>query len=141
MWTIRPATAADHAACLEVFNAAWASIAGAPPRRLDLESFEREVEGEDVWVAVSWRRRVVGFVSVWRADEFVHHLFVLPSHQGRGIGSALLASAITALGGRASLKCADFNPAARRFYEAEGGRVLEAGVDTLGTWVRLAFQR
>lgn len=141
MWTIRPATAADHAACHQVFNASWASIAGAPPRRLDSEAFELEIEGEDIWVAVSWKRRIVGFVSVWTDDEFIHHLFVLPSYQGRGIGRALLAAAIGALGGRASLKCADFNPAARRFYEAEGGRVAEAGVDTLGTWVRLDFQR
>src|SRR5262245_55874809 len=123
-------------------NAAWASIPGAPPRVLSAEDFARQTAGEELWTASDAPGGgIAGFVSIWRADAFVHHLIVAPAHQGRGAGGVLLAFAIDTLGGRAGLKCSDFNGGARRFYERMGGRATQAGTDAFGPWTRLEFSR
>lgn len=140
-WLIRPAGAGDRPLCLTIMNSAWASIPGAPARVLDTAEFERATRGEEIWTTGDAAGQIVGFVSLWRADAFVHHLYVSPARHGQGAGSALLRFALDSLHGRLSLKCSDVNRGARRFYERMGGQPVEAGGDDFGPWTRLEFAR
>ena len=68
--------------------------------------------------------RVVGFSSVWLQDNFIHHLFVDPTQQGRGIGKMLLEACLNGkLCKPARLKCVVRNQQACEFYERLGWRV------------------
>ncbi len=80
---------------------------------------------------------VVGFVSLYAPQSFVHHLYVEPAFKGRGIGRALLARAVALAGGRASLKCQLRNADALAFYRRLGWRDDETGDGDAGPWVRM----
>ena len=45
------------------------------PNEIELDDFHRDTKGEKIWVA-ELKGHVVGFVSVWEAENFIHHLFV-----------------------------------------------------------------
>ena len=99
--------------------------------------FERETFGEAVLVAVDPDQGPVGFVGIYRADRFVHHLYVDPDRHGQGIGRALLDAALGLLGGTASLKCQCANEKALAFYARLGWTEGEVGESENGLWVRL----
>jgi len=66
---------------------------------------------------------IVGFCLCW-TSSFVKDLVVAPEWQGRGLGAALLATAMTALRERGAslvqLKVVTVNAGARRLYERLG---------------------
>jgi GNAT superfamily N-acetyltransferase len=105
---------------------------------LDAEPFPAEmlrtaqIQGL-AWVAEAGRGRVVGFIVATdqRPSLFIEELSVAASHQRRGIGRQLLEAALrhAATCGYASVTLTTDRdlPWNRRFYEAEGFRVLEAG--------------
>jgi ribosomal protein S18 acetylase RimI-like enzyme len=135
---VREATPLDLAACAEILVRAWSSALPNRPRRVALDDFREQTGGELLLVA-TLERDPVGFISVWSPVWFVHHLFVDPRHQGRGIGSRLLGHVSTLAGGRSlSLKCQVENRAALRFYERHGFRTTDSrGRDEFGEWVEL----
>lgn len=49
-------------------------------RLVTVKQFLAEIEGERVFLAHR-KARVLGFVSIWMAEAFVHHLYVDPSCQ------------------------------------------------------------
>jgi GNAT superfamily N-acetyltransferase len=64
----------------------------------------------------------VGYVGF--DDDWINHLYVGPDAQGQGVGPLLLAKALEA--GRAKrLWTFQQNARARRFYEAQGFRLVE----------------
>jgi len=91
--TLREATAADVLGIFRVRTAVTenaltlAELAdrGLTPASV-ADSFARDGKG---WVAVE-RDAIVGFAIAWRAAGKVDALFVLPSHERRGIGGRLL---------------------------------------------------
>jgi ribosomal protein S18 acetylase RimI-like enzyme len=91
-----------------------------PLESFSLCDFEEDTEGE--WVLVAEERsRILGFSSVWTYDNFLHHLYIRPSDQGRGIGKLLLASCLSQkLCKPARLKCIVKNTKACEFYESLG---------------------
>jgi putative acetyltransferase len=91
-------------------------LAGLHTPDEDRAYFRNKVFREcEVWGAVD--TDIVGIIAF--RPEWVDQLYVLPAHQGRGIGSALLGVAKSA---SASLSLWTFqqNRQARRFYEAHG---------------------
>ena len=64
-----------------IFN--WLS-----PELLQAEDFDKDTEGEKIWVYES-ENKIVGFISVCEPDNFIHHLFVLPEFSNCGYGSKL----------------------------------------------------
>tara|TARA_R110002049_G_scaffold161450_13_gene327030 strand:+ start:2510 stop:2914 length:405 start_codon:yes stop_codon:yes gene_type:complete len=100
---------------------------------LRTSDFERDTEGERIWVAET-ARQIVGFASVWEQENFVHHLFVLPSHAGKKIGSALLATCLQNMGRPAQLKCMTANADALRFYQTLGWQTIDRGVTVHGEY-------
>ena len=123
---IRRAALDDHRVCAEIHLSARARMAYLPP---DLHSAEETHEwmrdvvfrSERVWVAED-ADRIVGYAS---ADgEFLNHLYVLPEHQGRGFGTALLAVVMEHSRDGVKLWTFEPNEAAIRFYVRHGFRTL-----------------
>ncbi|TDR80223.1 GNAT family N-acetyltransferase [Paludibacterium purpuratum] len=95
-------------------------------------------EGECIWVAEENDGRIVGFVSVWPANDFIHHLYTAPDRQGLGIGPALLRALPDWGQRRYTLKCLALNLPARRFYDRQGFQALELGDGEDGPYWLLA---
>jgi len=88
----------------------------------DLAFFQNEVfPNSIIWVAEA-EGELVGVAAV--SEGWLDHLYVEPSWQGRGVGSALLSMAKE---GNAELELWTFqdNRQARRFYETRGFRLVE----------------
>jgi len=72
----------------------------------------------EVWVAATATdREIVGFIAFQNGS--IEQLYVMPTHQGRGIGAALLGIAKSAAP-RLQLWTFQRNEPARRFYERHG---------------------
>ena len=91
--TLRPATTADVPRLTELVQAAYAHYVerlGGPPRPMT-DDYAEVVRGYDVTVAVRGGG-IVGLIVLGVDDEgfFVDNVAVDPSHQGSGVGRALL---------------------------------------------------
>lgn len=137
---VNPAEGLEPTVLLDIFNLSRARVGCYPKSALDVEGFSALIEGEGVHVAVSGGTPV-GFVSVWPADRFIHHLYVLPRYQGNGVGSALLRTCETTYGLPLSLKCDTCNERAQRFYRNKGWVSVEKGVGPDGPWERFRLSR
>jgi GNAT superfamily N-acetyltransferase len=134
--TFRPARADDLETLLEIQReAAVAAFAHVfPPETCpfpsdDIRERWRKALADpalEIHVAES-NRGPVASVSV--DDEFLRTLYVLPSHQGTGVGSKLHDFALKRLRARgctrAKLWTLEQNQPARRFYERRGWRLTE----------------
>ncbi|MCS0326672.1 GNAT family N-acetyltransferase [Vibrio diabolicus] len=89
----------------------------------DLSDFERDTEGESIWVAIE-SNKVVGFVSIWAPENFIHHLFVSPRNLRGGVGLKLLDLAKQKYPSL-SLKCLSQNGNATEFYLSQGFIIAE----------------
>jgi GNAT superfamily N-acetyltransferase len=104
------------------FDAALPWLAGLHTPEEDRSFFRERVHAEcEIWGAIEGGR-LEAFIAV--RDGFVDQLYVLPSAQRKGLGTALLAKAQSRF---PSLRLWTFqrNLAARSFYEARGFVVLE----------------
>lgn len=89
----------------------------------ELLDFDRDSAGEEIWVALE-SGEVIGFISIWEPDSFVHHLFVSPQWLKCGVGLQLLNLAKQRYS-ELSLKCLTQNSNATDFYRSQGFRVVE----------------
>jgi len=140
-FAIRPFAAGDAKACAAIFDRAWRVGHPFAPRVIDADVFAAETEAETLFVAEDEQRRVLGFVALYVAESFVHHLYVEPRLRNRGIGRALLAHAVSLAGGSATLKCQLGNQAALGFYRHLGWVEIIAGTNQYGAWVTLKSPR
>ncbi len=76
---------------------------------------------QDVWVAVN-DGTIVGMAACH--EDMLEHLYVLPGHQGLGIGSMLLSNALAICEGPLRLWVFQRNRRAREFYEARGFKAI-----------------
>jgi GNAT superfamily N-acetyltransferase len=134
--SIRHFEAGDAEACAAIFGRAWHGGHAYAPRHIDTGTFRSETEGERILVAEA-DGEIVGFVSIFEPQRFVHHLYIEPSWQRRAVGAALLDEALRSLGGAATLKCQTGNPGALAFYRRLGWTPGETGESDIGPWVRL----
>lgn len=88
------------------------------PSKFKLLDFKKSTQGESVFVAENPKGKIVGFISVWEKDPppFIHHLFVHPSEQRKGIGTMLIQSLFPLLPRPYRLKCLVKNQNALAFY-------------------------
>ena len=128
--TIRTALVSDVAGCARLFAAGQQEIEPRSPPWSEA-GFANEVVGADIRVAAAGGR-VVGFLSLWRPDGFVHFLHVAPAWRGRGLGRRLLARARSEAGRPLELKCLATNRAALAFYRRLGWRTV-GGADGIAT--------
>ena len=87
------------------------------------------IDQDEIWVADDGE--ILGFVGL--KDDVVSHLYVAPSRQSLGIGSALLDHAKALRPDRLELWVFQKNEGARRFYERHGFRLvrLTGGADNM----------
>ncbi len=121
---------------LEIFNAARRSAGCFNAARANMVDFERQIQGESVYVA-EIGGRIAGFVSISAKDGFIHHLYVCPRFQGRGLGKALLAMCEQRYGRPLSLKCVSANRRALGFYRHLGWVTRGYGAGPDGPWEHL----
>ncbi|CAH8238813.1 GNAT family N-acetyltransferase [Vibrio anguillarum] len=88
-----------------------------------LTDFAKDTDGEEIWVAVE-QGIVVGFISIWSSENFIHHLFVSPQHLKRGVGLKLLNHA-KKVSNSLSLKSLVKNANATDFYISQGFTIQE----------------
>ena len=134
---IRPYAPSDVAACIGIFDRAWHAGHPYAPRVINEKVFATETADETLFVAVDELGAVIGFASIYLPQSFVHHLYVEPAQSGRGIGTKLLAHALAAAGGSATLKCQTGNEGALRFYRRHGWVEVAAGTGEFGPWVAM----
>ncbi len=104
-----------------------------PPDSISIEDFARDTEGERIWVA-EVNAQVIGFISVWEPENFIHHLYVLPAFAGRNVGSQLLQTCLAYIGYPARLKCVSANTRALQFYRARGWQTLSVDMGPEGEY-------
>jgi ribosomal protein S18 acetylase RimI-like enzyme len=138
---VRPASVAELAACALIHEANQREImVDDDPALWTQDGFCAAVAGEEILVAAA-DGEIVGFLSLWRPEAFVHFLHVRPDRRGRGVGRALLEHATTMVEGPVELKCALHNLKALAFYRRLGW--IEAGrdPDAASPWIRLRLCR
>ena len=71
---------------------------------------------------------MIGFVSVWLPENFIHHLYVQPEYQGIGAGPGLLNHVVSSNPDPWKLKCSERNVKDRAFYRCLGWHELSRAV-------------
>ena len=104
------------------------------------EDFAMYALDEEVWLALMGGA-LVGILSIFRPENFVHCLYVDPDAQRLGIGRALVEHVRRAAGAPLTLKLDVPNRQAIAFYEATGWERMtgldDQGVDDFGIkWAR-----
>ena len=140
---VRPFTSEDELACIRVMNEAMGqSFYWTKVESLDTQSF-RATTSDEALIVAELAGQVVGFASIYIPDHFLHHLYVDPGVQRKGVGAALLSEMHRIIGSDASLKCQVQNTTARDFYAANGW-VEDSGIggrDELGDWLQLRITK
>ena len=134
MFSIREATPYDNPDLSHIYWTCSQQADWLPSSAKNQVDFARDTEGEIIWVAVDCNGQVLGFVSIWRPDSFVHHLYIAPSAQGQGIGSALLASLTECIPRPWRLKCVQSNTIALTFYQKQGWKKVGDGHSPTGDY-------
>lgn len=88
-----------------------------------LEDFDISTQDELILVAEG-HDRIMGFMSLYLPDHFIHNLFVHPECSGNGAGGQLLKAAAETMGRPMKLKCVSKNEKALKFYERNGWKKL-----------------
>ena len=139
---VRPALAADLAACAALYEAGQREIhPDRDPGAWSPAGFAAATAGEEVSVATLPAGEVVGFVSLWRPEPFVHFLHVARDWRRRGVGEALLRHALTTVTGTVDLKCLPGNRGALAFYRRLGWTEVERDITDGLPHVRLRSPR
>ena len=139
--SIRSAEAKDSVALARIFvESRLRAFYWQNPARFRLEDFEKETAGERVFVAEDGSGNPLGFISVWEPERFIHHLFIAPDQQRRGIGKQLLESLPSWLPLPYWLKCNPRNEAARAFYRKNNWIETGRGTGEQGEYLVLEFR-
>ena len=101
--------------------------------QFQFDDLDADTVGEEIQVAML-DDQIVGFISVWPPDSFIHHLYVDAAYRAGGIGKALLAHAMKNYPSPLKLKCLVKNEAAFSFYRSHEWEVIEEGSDELGDY-------
>jgi GNAT superfamily N-acetyltransferase len=130
---LRPATAADAPMVATVIlSSRKAFVPSAPLRHTDAEVgrwvSETLIPSGGVTVACDGDD-VVGVLATARRPGagWIEQLYIAPGHVGRGIGSLLLAHAVSTLGLPVRLYTFQAGTRARSFYERHGFEAVEFG--------------
>ena len=109
---------------IESINAIFAKAASSaqwlPPEERSKMDFTKVSEGETVVVCYSREGDILGFVSVYEPESFIHHLYVAPNCQGQGVGTGLLHSLEAWVPMPWHLKCVERNENALAYYLSQG---------------------
>ena len=135
---LRPALPTDQATLADLYlRARRAAFTWRDPGDFQLDDFTRDTEGELIHLAESEHGTILGFLSVWEPENFIHHLVIAPDHLRQGIGQALLADLQQRLPGPFRLKCLVANLPALAFYRRLGWAQIDHGTSDDGDYLLL----
>lgn len=136
--SIRSARADELQTCAELYERSGnTAFTWRPQNWFRAADFLHIAKDEEIYVAES-RGAILGIMAFFRPQNFIHCLYIDPSAQGFGIGSALIEAADNIAGGPLALKVDEANTRAREFYDRHGFRPDgEIGVDHGVKWLRL----
>ena len=103
-----------------------------------LEDFNEQTVNEFILVA-RHDNIVIGFISLWLPDSFIHHLYIKNEYQATGVGTALLQRIKNIVTPPIRLKCLKKNEIALSFYKRNGFEEKENGVGPEGEFSILQF--
>jgi ribosomal protein S18 acetylase RimI-like enzyme len=104
-----------------------------------LSDFVKDTEGEQITAALI-DDEVVGFISLWAEDPFVHHLYVDSKHHGQGVGSLLL-NHIKSQHTAFKLKCLVDNQYAVDYYLRNGLKIEQESSDEMGGYYLMSWAK
>jgi len=104
-----------------------------------LTDFDRDTEGELILVATH-RNILIGFISIWEQENYIHNLFIHPESFHHGVGTQLLRVGLDKIDRPATLKCSKPNIKAREFYLSRGWRVVSVGEGLNGKYELMYFK-
>lgn len=104
-----------------------------PQDSFKLYDFFKDTQGEEIFVIYD-RVVAAGFISIWKPDNFIHHLYIDKNYHKKGYGKKLLEYALARMGRPAALKCVVRNENAVQFYKKMGWKVKETGTDEMGPY-------
>lgn len=137
---LRPFDRRDRDRCAWIYVAARRkAFHWCDPSRFRPADFDEDSDGESITVAER-QGTVVGFLSLWMPDHFIHLLFVDPAWHGNGVGRQLLRHAERTFGDWSWLKCQAQNATALAFYERCGWVIGEGGVNDIGPWLAVSWR-
>lgn len=84
--------------------------------------------------------KVIGFVSAYLPDNFIHHLYVDSNYQKHGVGTGLLKAILEKLKLPVGLKCLENNRSAVAFYEKHGFTFVKKGVSIEGIYILFEYK-
>jgi GNAT superfamily N-acetyltransferase len=130
----------DEAAALYV-KSGRAAFTWRAPEHFRPEDFRMFALDEEVWLARLSGGSLVGILSLFAPENFIHCLYVDPDAQRLGVGRALVAHIRTRTRAPLTLKLDTPNRRAIAFYEATGWERMtgldDQGVDDTGiSWAR-----
>jgi GNAT superfamily N-acetyltransferase len=133
-----PSEIAD--AALVYARSGTAAFTWRPQGYFKAEDFVRFAADEEVWLALMGEA-IVGVLSLFRTENFIHCLYVDPDAQRLGIGRSLVAHLRKETGRPLTLKLDTPNKAAIAFYETTGWTLMtgadDFGADEFGvSWAR-----
>ncbi len=134
---VRPARLEELHACAELYvSVLRETFTWQPPERHRAADFIRAAREEEIYVAVL-NGRIVGVAGFFRAQNFLHSLYV--SERGHGVGKALIDYISAIADGPVALKVQEPNVRAQAFYAREGFVCTERGRDPGSdvSWLRL----
>jgi GNAT superfamily N-acetyltransferase len=123
---LRRARLDDADAVADVYIPSFRGLAFLPSLHTEAETrawvHDVVLRRYEVWVAEE-EGRVAGFAAL--SERTLEQLYVHPDHQGRGLGTELLAKAKKRRPNGFALWTFQRNEGARRFYERHGFRAVE----------------
>lgn len=137
MITIRPAQPSDADALQRLYEEFVQEADWLPDEAKQDPDFAATSSGERITVAENTEGEVVGLMSVWERESFVHTLCVSDAWKGQGIGTLLLDSLKGCLPQPWRLKCVVANARGVEFYRGRGWRHVETAIGKQGVYYLL----
>ena len=145
MTVIRPSQIQDAAQIQDIYQRCIIEAVWQLRPAHAIPDFASVSQGELVLVAsdgpedtqVPAADKILAVLAVQVADSYIHHLYVHPEAQGRGLGKSLLLYLQDFLPFPWRLKCVTNNHAALAFYRYLGWREIASGHSADGPYVLL----
>jgi GNAT superfamily N-acetyltransferase len=138
---VRPALPADREALSALYRRCRMLAEWLPAPERARSDFDRDTNGETIFVAVGEGGVLDGFVALWEPDSFIHHLYVRPEARRQGVASALLDALAEHFPFPWRLKCVRLNTVALDFYAKRGWKEVGAGKGVQGLYAVLELRR